>query len=66
MDRQDCPPPQAAACDRQAGAEHKPQNELRTRADAEQGIETATQLKPMMSAEQSPSAPRTSEHLLHF
>ena len=64
--RQDCPPPQTAACDRQAGAKHKPQNELRTWADAEQGVEIATQLKPMLSAVQSPSALRTSEQLLHF
>lgn len=52
------------------GAEHKLQNELRTGdrgwARGHRRWETATQLKPMLSAVQSPSAPRISEKSLHL
>ena len=52
------------------GAEHKLQNELRTGdrcwARGHRRWETATHLKPMLSAMQSPSVPRISEQLLHL
>lgn len=52
------------------GAEHKLQNELRTGdrcwARGHRRWETATQLKPMLSAVQYPSASRISEKSLHL